>query len=93
MIAVVRAEDRVIGRHTEAMRPFEDALAPGAEECPIAVEHRDGMGAPAEHIDLVAGINGHGGNFMKVPAIGKSRPVGNQAIPEVPAAEGRFESP
>ena len=87
MIAVIGAENRVIGRHAEPMRALENPLAPGAQEVAITIEHGDRMRAPAEHIDLIPAIDGHRRHLIEIPAIRQSCPIGDQSIFEVTAAQ------
>jgi len=56
------------GAHAEAVGAFEHALTPGAQEIAVASEHGDRVGAAAEDVDLVAGVDGDGGD------LGKSQP-------------------
>ena len=57
MTGVVGQEHGVIGRHMDAVRPRILALAPGAQEIALAVEHHDRVLASVENIDIVLGVD------------------------------------
>src|SRR5262249_32659206 len=54
---------RVVGGDAQAMRVFEDAVAPGVEEFARAVEDDVGMGFAGEDVDVVPGVDGDGADL------------------------------
>ena len=53
VVAVVGQPDRLVRRHVDAVRPREDALAPGAQQVAVAVEHEHRVLAAVEGVDVV----------------------------------------
>ena len=61
VVAVVGAIEIVVGVDVQPVRAMEDALAPGAQEIALAVEHHHGVLAAIEDVDLVLAVDGDGG--------------------------------
>ena len=83
MIAVIGAQDGIVGRDAEPMRALEDAFTPRSQEIAIGIEYRDGVFATAEDIDPVRPVHGHRGDLVEIPAVGQFGPIGDEAIREV----------
>jgi hypothetical protein len=78
MVSVVGQPDRVVRRHEHAVRPRENALAPGAQQVALAVEHAHRMLTAIEGVDVVVlvdadrrdiGIELHAGRQFR-PVVG-----------------------
>src|SRR5262245_43140794 len=61
VVAVIAQENRFVGTQRRTVRPFEYALAPGAEKTPIPVEDDDRMRTTGKPIDQIFFIMRHGG--------------------------------
>ena len=59
VIAVVGQEHGVVGRDMQAVGAREQALAPGAQEIALAVEHHHRVFAAIEHVDVVLPVDAH----------------------------------
>ena len=57
-VAVVHAEDGIVGGDGNAVGVGEHAFAPGAQYVPIGVEYDHRDSAPVEHVHLVPGVDG-----------------------------------
>src|SRR5262249_36775718 len=78
VIAVVGEPQRLVRSHVQAVRPVEDALAPGAEEVALAVEHHHGMPSAIESIHAVLGVDAHRGHVgVELLAGWQLRPPGD----------------
>ena len=75
VVAVVGAEDGIVGTHGYAVGPGVSALAPGPEEVAVLVEDDHGVLAPVEGIDVVVGVHAHCGYFFESPAVGQLAPA------------------
>jgi len=86
MAAIIGQKHRVIGHHVDAMRTRILALAPRAQEFAGAVEHHDRVLAAVEHVDIVVAVDTDPADFLEGPAVGQFRPIGNDTVFELPAA-------
>jgi hypothetical protein len=59
----------------DAMRPAEDALAPGAQEVAVLVEHRDRVVAAVEGVDIVMAVDADRGAIAEHDLVRDLRPV------------------
>jgi TolB-like protein/class 3 adenylate cyclase/lipoprotein NlpI len=87
VVAVVGQPDRVVRREMDAVRPGEDAFAPGADEIAVAVEHRDRMRAAVEGIDPVMAVDADRGDIAQLDLVRKLCPIGANLEREPAAAE------
>ena len=87
VVAVVGAIERVVAVDVQAVRAVEHALAPGAQEIALAVEHHHGVLAAVEDVDLVLAVDGDGGDVLEGPAVGQLGPVLHHAIAMLAAAQ------
>jgi hypothetical protein len=74
MVAVIGQPDRVVGRDMDAVRPGEDAFAPGAQQIARAVEHRDRVVAAVEGVDIVLAVDPDRGAVAEHDLVGDFRP-------------------
>ena len=58
----------------------EQALAPGAQEIAVAVEHHHRVLAAIEDVDLVLAVDADRGDVLERPAVGQLRPVLDHAV-------------
>ena len=70
------------------MRAREDALAPGAEEIAVAVEHDHRVLAAVEDVDVVVAVDADAADFLERPAGRQLRPVLDRFVCVVAAAHG-----
>src|SRR5688572_31985305 len=75
VVAVVGEKDRVVRPDGRAVRPFEDAVAPGAQKIAVPIEHDDRMFSAREAVNLIFVIHGYGGDFMKRPIVRQLAPT------------------
>ena len=75
VIAVIGAVEIVVRIDVQAVRALEDALAPGAQEVALAVEHHHGVLAAIEHVDLVLAVDGDSADIHELPLVRKLGPV------------------
>jgi len=75
VVAVIGQPDRVVGRHVDAVGARKQALAPGAEEIAVAVEHHHRVLAAIEHVDIVILVHADAADFLEVPARRQLGPV------------------
>src|SRR5215470_1597370 len=79
VVAVVGQPDRVVGRDMDAVRlamgPGKDAFAPGAQQVTVPVEHRDGMLAAIEGVDIVLAVNADRRDIAEYDLVRDLRPV------------------
>ena len=87
MIAVIGAVEIVVGVDVQAVRALEDALAPGAQEIALAVEHHHGVLAAIEDVDLVLAVDGDGADVHELPVVGKLGPVLHHPIAMLATAQ------
>ena len=65
------------------------ALAPGAQEVALAVEHDHRVLAAVEHVDAVLAVHRDRGDVLELPALGQLRPVLHHAVAVLAAAQDR----
>src|SRR5262249_19909295 len=70
----------------DAVRPRIPALAPGAQKIALTVEHHDRVLAAVEDVYIVFGINPHGPDLLERPSVRQLRPILDDAVFEIPAA-------
>src|SRR5262249_22218689 len=70
----------------DAVRPRIPALAPGAQKIALTVEHHDRVLAAVEDVYIVFGINPHGPDLLERPSVRRLRPILDDAVFEIPAA-------
>ncbi len=76
VVAVIGQKHGVVRGHVDAVRPVKDALAPGAQEVAVAVEHHHRVRAAAEGIDVVVPVDPDRGDVgIPFPAIGQLGPI------------------
>ena len=75
MVAVIGQPDRVVGRDMDAVRPAEDAFAPGAQQVAVFVEHRDRVVAAVEGVDVVVAVDADRGDIAEHDLVGDFGPV------------------
>src|SRR5262245_5236514 len=75
VVAVIAQEDRFVGTQRRTVRPFEYALAPGAEKTPIPVEDDDWVRTTGKAIDLIFFIHSHRGDLFEGPAVRQFSPA------------------
>ena len=76
VVAVVGQPQRVVGRHVDAVRAVEDALAPGAQEVALAVEDDHRVRAAVERVDPVLPVHPDRGHVrVELPPGRQLRPV------------------
>src|ERR1019366_9510657 len=81
VVAVIGAPQRVVRRDIDAMRAHEQALAPGAQEPPLAVEHHHRVRAAVKDKNVVAAVDPDRGDLAIGPARGQGAPVLDHLIP------------
>ena len=81
------------GRHVDAVRSRVLALAPGAQEIAVAVEHHHRMLAAVEDIDVVAAVDPDPADLLERPALGQFRPVGIDPVSVVPVSDDHRNIP
>src|SRR5262245_3157699 len=86
VVAVVAQENRFVGTQRSTVRPFEYALAPGAEKAPIPVEDDDRMRTTAKAIDLIFFIHRHRGHLLEGPAVRQFSPALDDFVAKFSAA-------
>src|SRR5262245_65484035 len=64
VVAVIAQENRFVGTQRRTVRPFEYALAPGAEKTPIPVEDDDRMRTTGKTIHMMFFINCRRGHLL-----------------------------
>ena len=86
MVAVVGEKNRVVRTHGGAMRPLENAVAPGAKKVAVAVEDDHRMLAARKTINLILAIDSDRRHFMKSPIAGQFSPSFDHFITELAAS-------
>src|SRR5215472_13738207 len=71
----------------DAVRPRILALAPGAQEISVAVEHDDRVLAAVEDINVIPAVDPDRSDLLERPPIRKLRPVFDDAVFEVSGAD------
>jgi len=84
--AVVGAVQDVVRVDMQAVRTRKGALAPGAQEVSVAVEHDHRVLAAVERIDAVLAVHRHRGDVLELPALGQLAPAFDHPVPIVAAA-------
>ena len=87
VVAVVGAVEVVVRIDVQAVRALEDALAPGAQEVALPIEHHHGVLAAIEDVDLVLAVDGDGADVHELPAVGQLGPVLDHAIAMLATAQ------
>ena len=75
MSAIVGTKDRVVGRHVYAVRPREQAFAPGPEEVPLPIENDHRVFAAIEYIDIVVTVDADRAHFVERPSVREFSPT------------------
>src|SRR5262245_25080586 len=79
MVAVVGQPNRVVGRHVQAVRlavrPSEDAFAPGAQQIAIVIEYRNRMVAAIEGVDVILAVDSDCGTIAEDDLVRDLRPA------------------
>jgi hypothetical protein len=68
VVAIVGAVEIVVSVDVQAVRALEHALAPGAQEVALAVEHDHRVLAAIEDVDLVLAVHGDGADVHELPS-------------------------
>ena len=87
VVAVVGQEDGFVGAHGDAVSAGVKALAPGAQEVAVGVEHNHRMFAAVEHVDVVAGVASHRGALLEPPPVGQLAPALGDLVPVLAFAQ------
>src|SRR4029078_9704348 len=66
---------------------MKHALAPGAQEVALPIEHHHRVLAAVEDVDLVLACNGDGRYVLEGPTVGKLGPVLDHAVAMLAAAQ------
>ena len=77
--AAVHQVDAVVRPDADAVGVQKHALAPGAQEVALRVEHHEGMITACEDVDFVAGVDGDAA-LSPLPAVGELAPALNDFI-------------
>ena len=80
VVAVVGEKNRLVGADGGAVRPIENAVAPGAQKVTVAVEDDDRMLAARETVDLIFPIDCDRRDFVKIPVAGQFAPSFNHFV-------------
>jgi hypothetical protein len=64
MAAIIGQEDRIIGRHMDAVRPGILPLAPGAQKIALAIEDHHRVLAAIEDVDAILAVNPDGRGLL-----------------------------
>src|SRR3977135_3559569 len=75
VVAVIGQPDRVVGRDMNAVRPGEDALAPGAQQIAVLVEYRDRVVAAIEGVYIFLRVGSDRGATAEPDLVRDLRPV------------------
>jgi hypothetical protein len=62
VVAVVGQPQGLVGRHVDAVGAMEHALAPGAQEVAVAIQHDHRVLAPIERVDAILLVDAHRGD-------------------------------
>src|ERR1051325_298581 len=75
MVAVIGQPDRVVRRDMHAVRPGEQALAPGAQQVAVLVKHSDRVLAAVEGVDILLAVDPDRGAIPEHDLVRDLRPA------------------
>ena len=85
--AVVGEVERLVRADMDAVGARIFSLTPGPQEIALAVEDDHRVLAAVEHIDLVLAVDRYGRDIAKLPSVGQLRPVLDDPITVLAAAQ------
>jgi hypothetical protein len=87
MTVIIGQEDRIVGRHMDAVGSRILAFAPGAQKVALTIENHHRVLAAVEDIDAILAVDPDGGDLLERPAVGQFRPLGIDAVFELAGSQ------
>src|SRR5215467_14198193 len=88
VVAVIGQKNRVVRRHVDAVRAFEDAFAPRPQKIAVGIEYDHRVFAAIEAIDIVVLVDPNGGDIgIEGPAFRQFGPVVGDLVTKAVGSE------